>query len=120
MKRILPLLWLALLLLSCEKENLVPEDAWPQWLRTTIEEHERSIGNDPGSSCAVGAWKRTTWKRVYYYEYYNLFSSSMPIAISHAGDTLETYVGDINSDYDREKCCGTWVWKGPDFIDFTD
>ena len=120
MNRLLPLLLLASLLLSCEKEKMVPEDEWPQWLRTTIEEHESFIRANPKSSAAVGAWKRTTWDRVYYYEYYNLLSSSMPIAISHSGDTLETYVGDPDSDYDKEKCCGTWVWKGPDFIDFTD
>ena len=120
MNRILPLLLLASLLLSCEKENLVPEDEWPQWLRTTIEEHESFIQANPKSSAAVGAWKRTTWNRVYYYEYYNLLSSSMPIAISHSGDTLDTYVGDTDSDYHQEKCCGIWVWKGPRFIDFTD
>jgi hypothetical protein len=119
-KNTLPLLLLASLLLSCEKENLVPGDALPQWLKTTIEEHESSIRNDSKSIYAVGAWKRTTWNRVYYYEYYNLFFSSMPIAISHSGDTLDTYVGDTDSDYDREKCCGAWVWKGPDFIDLTD
>jgi len=120
MYRFLPFLLLASLLLSCEKETLVLEDEWPDWLRTTIEEHEDLIRANPQSSVAVGAWKRTTWNRVYYYEYYNLLSSSMPIAISHSQDTLDTYVGDTDSDYHHEKCCASWVWKGPRFIDFTD
>jgi len=120
MNRILALLLLVFLLNACEKETLVPEDQWPQWLKTTIEEQEQAISDDPVSFYAVGAWKRTTWNKVFYYEYYNLLSSAMPIAISHAGDTLETYVGNINSYYDKEKCCGIWIWKGPDFIDLTD
>jgi hypothetical protein len=120
MNRFLPLLLLASLLISCEKETLVPEDEWPQWLKTTIEEQEQSISEDARSLYAVGAWKRTTWNRVYYYEYYNLLLSSMPRAISHSQDTLETYVGDTDSDYHHEKCCGVWIWKGPRFIDITD
>ena len=118
MKTFLPIFLLACLLHSCEKVNLVPEDEWPQWLKTTIDEQERSIRDNPKSSYALGAWMRTTWNQVYYYEYYNLLFSSMPIAISHSGDTLDTYVGNTSSDYHNQKCCSIYVWKGPDYKDY--
>jgi hypothetical protein len=120
MKKILVLLLLAFLLSSCEKEYLVPENEWPQWLKTSIQEHEQSIKENPKSMARIAAWKRTRWNNTYYYEYYNLLLSSMPSPISQSGDTLDVWIGDRDSDYHKEKCCSAFVWKGPDFIDYSD
>lgn len=117
---IFPLILLTILLSSCEKEYLVAESEVPQWLKQSIQEHEQSIEENPRSMAAMGAWKRAKWKQVYYYEYYNPLLSSMPSPISHSGDTLEVFIRDIDTDYHKEKCCLSWVWKGPDFTDLFD
>ena len=120
MNKILAIVMLALLLCSCEKDYLLPESEVPQWLKNTIKEHEKAIEEDSRTMAAIGAWKRTQWNDTYYYEYYNLLMSSMPSPISHSGDTLNIWVGDVNTDYHKEKCCSIFVWKGPDFSDFSD
>jgi hypothetical protein len=117
---IFPLILLTLFLSSCEKEYLVPESEVPQWLKQSIQEDEQSIKENPRGMAAMGAWKRAKWNQVYYYEYHNPLLSSMPRPISHSGDTLEVWVGDIDTDYYKEKCCLSWVWKGPDFTDIFD
>lgn len=119
MNRLLPLFLLAFLLCSCEKDYLVPESELPQWLKTTIQEHEKAIEESTKGWPAMGAWKRARWDETYYYEYYNLLLSSMPRPISHSGDTLDVWVGDTNTDYHKEKCCSAFVWKGPDYFDFS-
>ncbi len=111
---------MALLLVSCDKEYLVPECELPQWLKDNIEQHEQSIRDNPKSMAGIAAWKRTVWKQEYYYEYYNLLLSSMPRPISHSGDTLDVWIGDTDSDYHREKCCSVYVWKGPDYKEIFD
>ena len=118
-RSIVPLLLFILFLSSCEKGYLVPENELPQWLKDTIQEHEQSIQENPRGMAAMGAWKRANWNKEYYYEYHNPLLSSMPRPISHSGDTLEVWIRDIDSDYYKEKCCSTWVWKGPDFIDIS-
>jgi hypothetical protein len=114
---IFPLILLFILLSSCEKEYLVPESELPEWLKDTIEEQVQSIQENPKGMAAMGAWKRAKWNRVYYYEYHNPLLSSMPRPISHSGDTLGIWVGDIDTDYYKKKCCIAWVWKGPEFIE---
>jgi len=116
-RRILALILLALLLSSCEKEYLVPENELPQWLKDNIQEQKQSIQEHPNGMAAMGAWRRASWNKVYYYEYHNALLSSMPRPISHSGDTLEVWVGDIDTDYYKEKCCVSWVWKGPQYLD---
>jgi hypothetical protein len=105
------------LLFSCEKDPLVPESELPQWLKTTIQEDEQSIEENPIGLASTGAWKRCRLEKEYYYEYHNPLISSMPSPISQSGDTLEVWVGDTDTDYYKEKCCCVWVWKGPDFFD---
>jgi hypothetical protein len=111
------LILLTLLISSCDKEFLVPESELPQWLKQSIREDEQSIKENPHGLAAMGAWKRSRWNKEFYYEYHNPLLSSMPRPISHAGDTLEVWVGDVDTDYHKEKCCNAWVWKGPDFQD---
>ena len=120
MKNIFPLILLACFLNSCEKESLVPENEWPQWLKTSIQEHEKAIEENPKGGAGLGAWKRARWNNTYFYEYYNMLLSSMPSPISHSGDTLDVWIGDRDTDYHKEKCCSIFVWKGPDFIDYSD
>ena len=114
------LLLIAFLFCSCEKEDLVPEGEWPQWLKENIEMHEQSIKENPKAMAGIAAWKRTEWRQEYYYEYINLLLSSMQRPISHSGDTLDVFVGDMDSDYHKEKCCSIYVWKGPDYISIFD
>ena len=111
---------LALLLCSCEKDYLLPESEVPQWLKSTIQQAEQAIEENSKTVEAMGAWKRTQWNDTHYYEYHNPLLSSMPSPISHSGDTLNIWVGDANTDYHKEKCCSIFVWKGPDFSDFSD
>lgn len=109
-----------LLLCSCEKVYLVPESELPQWLKTDIQEAEQSIKENPKGWPAMGAWVRTRWDEAYFYEYHNPVLSSMPRPISHSGDTLDMWVGDTSTDYNKEKCCNTYVWKGPKYIGLFD
>ena len=119
-RSISPLILLTILLSSCGKEYLVPESEVPQWLKQSIQDDEQSIEQNPRGMAAMGAWKRAKWKQVYYFEYHNPLLSSLRRPISHSGDTLEVFIGDIDTDYHKEKCCLTWVWKGPDFTDLFD
>ena len=73
---------LSFLLSSCEKVYLVPESELPQWLKATIQEHEKAIEENPKG-----------WP------------------ISHSGDTLDVWVGDTHTDYHNEKCCKTFFVK---------
>lgn len=109
---------MALLLVSCDKEYLVPERELPQWLKDNIEMLEQNIADNPKSMAKISAWMRTEWKHEYYYEYYNPLLSSMPRPISHSGDTLDVWIGDMDSDYFKEKCCSVYVWKGPDYKEY--
>jgi len=111
------LLLLTLLSASCEKQYLVPESELPGWLKDNIQEQVQSIQENPKGMAATGAWKRARWNKEFYYEYHNPLLSSMPRPISHSGDTLKVWVGDTDTDYYKEKCCTSWVWKGPDYID---
>jgi len=119
-KKILPCILLACLLCSCEKDYLVPESELPQWLKTSIKQDEKAIEENLKGGAALGAWIRTRWDEAYFYEYHNLLLSSMPRPISHGGDTLDLWVGDIHTDYHKEKCCVVYVWKGPDYIEIFD
>ena len=111
---------LSILLISCEKEYLVPENELPQWLKNSIRRDEQFIEAHPHGLAAMGAWYRTRFNDEYYYEYFNLLLSSMPRPISHSGDTLEVWVGDTDTNYHKEKCCGIYVWKGPDYFELSD
>jgi len=107
---------LAIFAFSCEKEYLVPEDELPDWLLDQIELYEQTIADNPKSSYAWSSWIRYEWNSEYYYEFWNLLSSTFPNPISHARDTLDISQVDADTDYFKEKCCGAYVWKGPNYI----
>lgn len=120
MKKILPLLLLpALLLISCEKQYLVPADEVPGWLKTRIAEIEEEIAENPKSALNIGAWIRYEYKDQYYYEWHNPLSSSFPPVYNADGDMM-TYAWDGDDEYYNEKCCKKFVWKGSSWIDAFD
>jgi hypothetical protein len=69
---------------------------------------------------AYGGWLRYDWQNEYYFEYHNSLSSSAPRAISVDGDTLHIWANDVNTDYYKEKCCMTFVWKAPKYKEYGD
>lgn len=115
MKKIILLIAVHFLLISCEKGYLVPENELPEWLRTSIEKDEQIIKKNPKYMTSYGSWIRYKWHDEYYYDYFNLVSSTMSKPISHIGDTLNFFVNDNNTAYYKEKCCKKYVWKGPNF-----
>ncbi len=108
----------SLLLFSCEKDYLVPQEELPEWLISKIENDEQIIEESPKYYLASGAWARYEWNTEFYFEYWNPLSSTFPHPISQIGDTLEIYANDANSDYCQEKCCWEYVWKGPKYKDW--
>lgn len=106
-----------LLFFSCEKDNLIPENEIPVWLKTKINQDENIIKQSPNSGVAYGAWLRYKWQNEYYFEYYNNLSvsSSLPIPISVNGDSLIIISGGTNSDYWSKKCCLQYAWKAPKY-----
>ena len=104
--------------ISCEKDNLIPENEVPDWLKTKISQDEQTIIDSPKSMTAYGCWLRYSWLNEYYFEYHNVLSSSSPRAISLKGDTLQIWANDINTDYCKEKCCQQYVWKAPKYKEY--
>ena len=116
MKKILLLLLPALLLISCEKNYLVPAAQVPEWLEDRIAETEKEIRSDPKSSLKICAWVRFTYEDDYYYEWINLLSSYWPHLYNQKGELMTFDSMDIYK-YWNEKCCKQFIWKGPDYID---
>ncbi len=115
--KVISFLTLLLLLSSCEKDFLIPSNEVPDWLKSEISQDEQTIKEQPRSMTLYGGWLRYSWRNEYYFEYHNVLSSSLPLAISYSGDTkIPAY--DINLDYNKEKCCKTYVWKGPKYNDY--
>jgi hypothetical protein len=120
MKKILSIIFLAILTFSCEKDDLVPGEELPDWLIDLIELQEQAVADNSKCEYARSSWIRYQWNSEYYYEYWNMASSFFPSPISHTRDTLDISQGDANTDYSKEKCCGVYAWKGPSFIDHLD
>lgn len=116
MKKILLVLLPAILLISCEKQYLVPADEVPEWLKTRIAEIEDEIEANPKSGLDIGAWIRYEYNDQYYFEWHNLLSSSFPPIYDTDGNIM-TYSWDNSSGYQKDKCCKKFVWKGPSWND---
>jgi hypothetical protein len=116
-KKLLLLFIFSSIFLSCEKDYLIPEREVPEWLKARINQDEQKIKDSPKSMCSYGAWLRYKWQNDYYFEYYNMLSSSSPIAVSFDRDTLHIMPNDMNTDYCKEKCCKRYVWKAPHYIE---
>lgn len=117
MKKIKFGIFFLLILFSCEKNPLVPENEIPAWLKTKIQQDEQIVKQSPNSGVAYGAWLRYRWGNEYYFEYNNIvsISSSLPIPFSENGDSLIVISGGTNSDYWSKKCCMEYVWKAPKY-----
>ncbi|MCK4879709.1 MAG: hypothetical protein KAS82_03580 [Bacteroidales bacterium] len=119
MKRILIVVSISFLLLSCGKDYLVPEEELPEWLIQRIEYDEQVIEASPKYYLAYGAWSRIKWNNENYYEYFNALSSTILPPISELGDTLDILMPLLtSSDYYKERCCREYVWKGPRYKDW--
>lgn len=98
LKKIFFLLILTIVLFACDKDNLVPTDEIPEWLKERIEEEESGIT----------AWIRYEYMDEYYFEYMNPILSSWPPTYDYDGNYIE---GSIYQNYQENKCCKKYVWK---------
>jgi hypothetical protein len=117
MKKTAILLFFSLMLLSCEKDYLIPGKEVPGWLKSKIRQDEKFMSANPSSCLYYGAWLRYTWNGEYYFEYHCSCSSASPLAISAKGDTLHGVANDVTTDYYKGKCCRELVWKAPEYTD---
>ena len=119
MKKIICLLFYILFLTSCEKglDFLIPSSEVPVWLKVRIAIDEKIIESDPQSGLEISAWIRYKFDGEYFFEYRNGFSSLGPEKFSYNGVKImlnqEPYLN-----FERDKCCRQFVWKGPSYIDY--
>lgn len=118
MKKFSLLLIFSLIFFSCEKEYLISENEVPDWLKDHISQAEKSIKENPKGFHSYAAWIRFKWQEEYYFEYHNMASSFLIMPISATGDTLHFSPGATSTNYDKEKCCRQYVWKGPNYKEF--
>ena len=118
MKKIALLFAVSFVLFSCEKDDFIPTEELPGWLVSKIQSDEQFIEESPHSYPAWGVWVRFEWNSEFYYEYWNILSSSLTYPISHSGDTLEYLTKEADSEYMLERCCQKYVWKGPNVEDW--
>ena len=118
MKKIMLIAIISLIAFSCEKDYyLIPANEVPRWLKDRISHDEKIIQSDPQSGLDVAAWIRYKYEGHYFFEYRNGLSSSGPKVYDYSGDQImlnqEPYL-----DFETEKCCKQFVWKGPNYINY--
>ena len=119
MKKILCFITISLLIISCEKwpDFLIPNSEVPKWLKERISNDEEKIKSNVQSGLDIAAWIRYKYDDDYFFEYRNLLSSSGPEMYDYSGDQImlnqEPYL-----DFETEKCCKQFVWKGSNYIDY--
>lgn len=119
MKKIVTLFVVTLFLISCEKwpDFLIPSSEVPRWLKERISDDEKKIKSDSQSGLDVAAWIRYKFQGDYYFEYRNGFSSLGPGKFDFDSNKImlnqEPYLN-----FETEKCCKQFVWKGPNYIDY--
>jgi hypothetical protein len=118
MKNPIIIISVALLMLSCEKDNFIPKEEIPDWLKTRIEIFDLLLKDSPKAMDAYGAWLRYEWENNYYFEYHNPLSSRTIQPISFQGDTLDYFTDPRAMDYDKNRCCKQYVWKGPRYKEY--
>jgi hypothetical protein len=108
-----PVLIICFLLLAsaCEKNQTVPDDEIPDWLKTRIAQDELTIVSNPQSGLDIAAWIRYRYQKDYYFEYHNMLSSSFPPVYNYDGESVNYFI-DPYTDYPDKKCCKQYVWKG--------
>lgn len=119
MKILLHFLLPAVLLISCERQYLLPADEVPGWLKTRIAEIEDEIKANQTSALNICAWIRYEFNDQYYFEWHNLLSSSFPPVYNADGEMM-TYSWDSADEYQKAKCCKKFVWKGSSWKDAYD
>jgi hypothetical protein len=120
MKKLCLLLFISFIFAYCKKDNLTSDKDIPEWLKLDIKHQEQVTKDTPKLMNSYGGWIRYNWRNENYFEYHNPLSSSFPRAISFNKDTLHISVYDVNTNYYKEKCCKTVVWKAPKFSDLPD
>ena len=115
MRKILLILAFISVLISCSKDNEVVVDL-PQWLKEKIDADEKEIAADPNSGKDLGAWIQYSFKDLIYYEYHNLLMSSLPKVYRFDGTELN-YALPEYQEYQNEKCCKNFVWKGKSYFE---
>ena len=116
MKKILFILLPLMLLSSCDKDYLVTAAEIPGWLKDRIAWTEKQIMEDDKSGLEMTAWIRYTYKGDFYYEWINMLSSYWPHLYNREGELMTFSTINIEN-YWEEKCCKTFIWKGPDYSD---
>jgi hypothetical protein len=111
MKNLVLFLCLFLLTSSCEKNQTVPDDEVPGWLKTRIAQDELTIASNPQSGLDIAAWIRYKYQKEYYFEYHNMLYSSLPPVYNYAGESVN-FLSDPYINYQDKKCCKQYVWKG--------
>jgi hypothetical protein len=119
MKKLIILFSLTLFLFSCEKwpDFLIPDSEVPKWLKERIADDEKVIKSNPQSGLDAAAWIRYKYNNEYYFEYRNNFSSLGPEKFDYDGNKIiVTQAPYLN--FEKDKCCKQFVWKGQTYIDF--
>lgn len=109
------LIILVICLGSCEKNEFVPDNEIPSWLKERIALDEAKINSDPMSGLDIGAWIRYKFEGEFYFEYKNGLSSVGLHLYSKTGNPIiatELWWGK----YRDGKCCKKYVWKGPSYF----
>ena len=105
------------LLISCDKDYLVPDSEVPKWLKEKIAQDEKIIDSDTKLMQNYGAWIRYEFSGNYYYEYDNPLSSTMRQVYSHNGDLVNTSISPYLRYWD-EKCRKKYIWKAPKYKEY--
>jgi len=117
MKNAIIIILVALAMLSCEKDYLIPRKDIPDWLKDQIEISDQQIKDNPKMMASYGGWMRYKWENDYYFEYSNILSSYIGGPITFQGDTLQ--LTDPRAiDYAKNRCCKQYVWKGPKYKEY--
>jgi hypothetical protein len=115
MRKILLIFAFISILISCSKDNEAVADL-PKWLKEKIDADEKEITADPKSGKDLGAWIQYSYADAIYYEYHNLLMSSLPKVYRFDGSELN-YAQIEYQDYQNEKCCKKFVWKGKSYFE---
>lgn len=119
MKRLSIIFMLAVLTLSCENELLVHDSEVPGWLKDRIANDEALIEASPQSGLDMAAWIRYRYDGSYYFEYYNVLSSSFPNIYNEGGIKVMSGYEEYQA-FSSGRCCKTYVWKGKSYIEIDD
>ena len=118
MEKLIFLLAFVLLTISCEKTKTQDPEI-PSWVQERINHDEAIIKSDPRSGLNIAAWIRYEYKGNFYYEYLNLLSSAGPEIYQSDGTKFNNTEFDI-FDYQSNRCCRHYIWKGQSYIDIYD